>query len=118
MLPAGELVTGGDPAALADLLDLPLASEVVAADVEGAGRAVRWAELAEVVVACHTLGAPVPDGDLRLHDELWVLLRRPGSGRFRVPAWRDVDGRWHASDPVRALLGLLADGAPGSDSSG
>ncbi len=118
VLPAGELATGGEPAALADLLDLPLASEVVVADVEGAGRAVRWAELAEIVVACHTLGTPVPDGDLALHDELWVLLRRPGSGRFRVPAWRDVDGRWHASDPVHALLGRLADGAPGSDSSG
>jgi hypothetical protein len=117
-LPAGELATGGDPAALADLLDLPLASEVVAADVEGDGKAVRWAALAEIVVACHTLGVPVPDGDLTLHDELWVLLRRPGSGRFRVPAWCDAAGRWHASDPVHALLGLLADEMAVADSSG
>jgi hypothetical protein len=118
VLPAGELATGGDPAALADLLDLPLASEVVAADVEGDGRAVRWSELAAVVVACHTLGTPVPEGELTVHDELRVLLRRPGSGRFRVPTWCDAAGRWHASDPVHALLGLLADEAAGGDSSG
>jgi hypothetical protein len=36
------------------------------------------------------------------------------SGRFRVPTWRDATGRWHAADPVRALLGLLAeDDVPG-----
>jgi hypothetical protein len=109
VLPAGELATGGDPAALAALLDLPLASDVVDADVEGDGRTVRWAELAEIVVACHTLEMPVPDGELTVHDELWVQLKRPGSGRFRVPAWRDGAGRWHASDPVHALLGLLGD---------
>jgi hypothetical protein len=118
VLPAGELATGGDPAALADLLDLPLASDVVVAEVEGDGRTARWAELAEIVVACHTLEMQVPDGELAVHDELWVRLRRPGSGRFRVPAWRDAAGRWHASDPVHALLGLLADGITGADSSG
>ena len=118
VLPAGELATGGDPAALADLLDLPLASEVVAADVEGEGRAVRWGELAGIVVACHTLGVPVPEGGLALHDELWVRLRRPGSGRFRVPAWCDAASRWHASDPVHALLSLLADEMVRADSTG
>ncbi|GAA0925707.1 molecular chaperone Hsp90 [Pseudonocardia zijingensis] len=109
VLPAGELAVGGDPAALAELLDLPLASDVVDAEVEGQGREVRWAELADVVVACHTLATPVPDGRLTLHDELWVRLRRPGSGRHRVPAWRDGSGRWHASDPVHALLGTIAE---------
>jgi hypothetical protein len=118
VLPAGELATGGDPAALADLLDLPLASDVVVAEVEGEGKSVRWAELAEIVVACHTLEMPVPDGELTVHDELWVQLRRPGSGRFRVPAWKDASGRWHASDPVHALLGSIADEIDGTDSSG
>jgi hypothetical protein len=108
VLPAGELVIGGDPVALADLLDLPLATEVVAADIEGDGEAVAWAALAEVVVACHTLGVPVPAGGVRLHDELWVSVRRPVTGRFRVPTWVDPHGRWHADDPLRALLGLLA----------
>ncbi|TWF78072.1 hypothetical protein FHX44_113991 [Pseudonocardia hierapolitana] len=118
VLPAGELATGGDPSALADLLDLPLASDVVVADVEGAGRNVRWAELAEIVVACHTLDMPVPEGELTVHDELWVQVKRPDSGRFRVPAWRDTSGRWHASDPVHALLGLLTEEPAGTDSSG
>jgi hypothetical protein len=52
----------------------------------------------------------VPDGRLYRHDQLWVLASRPVSGRFRVPAWFDEDGRWHAEDPLRALLGVLADG--------
>jgi hypothetical protein len=118
VLPAGELATGGDPRALADLLDLPLASDVVLADVEGDGRTVRWAELADIVVSCHTLEMPVPDGELTVHDELWVQVKRPVSGRFRVPAWPDSSGRWHASDPVHALLGLLADEVAGPSSSG
>ncbi|MFC4947415.1 sacsin N-terminal ATP-binding-like domain-containing protein [Pseudonocardia sp. GCM10023141] len=108
VLPPGELVIGGDPAALAELLDLPLAGEVVAATVEGTGTAVRWSALAEVVVACHTFGVPVPDGELELHDELWITLARPTNQRTRVPAWPDATGRWHAEDPLRALLGLLA----------
>lgn len=108
VLPAGELVIGGDPAALAELLDLPLASEVVAGEVEGIGTAVRWSELAEIVVACHTFGVEIPDGEVRRHNELWVTVHRPLTGRFRVPAWVDVDGIWHAEDPLRALLGLLS----------
>jgi hypothetical protein len=118
VLPPGELAAGGDPAALAELLDLPLASEVVEAEVEGEGRAARWAELAAVVVACQALDVPVPDGELRVHDELRVRVHRPVSGRFRVPAWRDAAGRWHASDPVHALLGLLAEDVIGADSTG
>jgi hypothetical protein len=39
-----------------------------------------------------------------------VVLRAPRPGRHRVPAWRDEVGRWHAADPVRALLALLAAG--------
>ncbi|MGH3569378.1 MAG: sacsin N-terminal ATP-binding-like domain-containing protein [Pseudonocardia sp.] len=108
VLPAGELVAGGDAVALADLLDLPLASDVVAADVEGAGTAVRWSDLAEVVVTCGALGVRVPDGVLWRHDPLTVVLRRPPTGARTVPAWRDGTGAWHASDPVRALIGVLS----------
>jgi hypothetical protein len=108
VLPAGELVIGGDPVALAELLDLPLATEIVAGRVEHAGAPVAWADIGEVVVACHTLGVDVPDGGLRRHDELWVDLHRPANGRHRVPVWREPDGTWHAEDPLRALLALLA----------
>jgi hypothetical protein len=108
VLPAGELVIGGDPVALAELLDLPLATEIVAGRVEQPGEPVAWAELGEVVVACHTLGVDVPDGGLRRHDALWVDLYRPEKGRHRVPVWREPEGTWHAEDPLRALLALLA----------
>jgi len=109
VLPPGELVIGGDPVALAELLDLPMATDVVAADVGGAeGMPTAWAALGEVVVACHTLGIAVPPGGLQVHDELWVSVTRPVTGRFRVPAWLDAQGRWHAEDPLRALLGFLA----------
>ena len=110
VLPAGEVVVGGDPKALADLLDLPVASEIVDGEVVGTGRAVPWGALPEVVVACHTLGVPVPAGDLWCHDELWVVLHRPAPGRHRVPTWRAADGRRHADDPVRALLAVLGSG--------
>jgi len=108
VLPAGELVIGGDPVALAELLDLPLATEIVAGRVEHAGEPVAWADIGEVVVTCHTLGVDVPDGGLRRHDELWVDLHRPTNGRHRVPVWREPDDTWHAEDPLRALLALLA----------
>jgi hypothetical protein len=60
-----------------------------------------------VVLACQQLGVALPDGALHRHDELWVSASRPVSGRFRVPAWCDEAGRWHAEDPLRALLGVL-----------
>ena len=110
VLPAGEMVVGGDPKALADLLDLPAASEIVDGEVTGTGRAVPWGALPEVVVTCHTLGVPVPEGELWCHDELWVVLHRPAPGRHRVPTWRGSDGRRHADDPVRALLAVLGSG--------
>ena len=110
VLPAGEVVVGGDPKALADLLDLPAASEIVDGEVAGTGRAVPWGALPEVVVTCHTLGVPVPEGELWCHDELWVVLHRPAPGRHRVPTWRGADGRRHADDPVRALLAVLGSG--------
>ncbi len=99
---------GGDPGALAELLDLPLATEVISATVQGPGRAVDWSEVVDVVLACQQLGVDVPAGQLHRHDQLWVTASRPVDGRFRVPAWVDEDGRWHAEDPLRALLGVLA----------
>ena len=80
--PAGEVVVGGDPRALADLLDLPTASEIVDGEVVGdAAGPCRWAALPEVVVTCHTLGVPVPAGELWCHDGCGIVLRRPAPGR-------------------------------------
>lgn len=103
VLPAGALVSGGNPGALADLLDLPLASERVAPELLDAtgGRSVRWAELVEVVAVCAAAGLAVPDGTLRLHEHLWV--RHAGADRA-VPFWVTPDATVHAADPVRAAL--------------
>jgi hypothetical protein len=116
-LPAGETVAArSDPDgvdALAELLDLPLASEMVAgrALADASARECRWTDLAEVVAACAAAGAPVPEGVLQVCERLTVELTRPESRRLDVPVWRE-DGRWLAADPVRALLALWATVGP------
>jgi hypothetical protein len=37
------------------------------------------------------------------HQRLTVELTRPGARRLDLPVWLQ-DGRWHAVDPLRALL--------------
>ncbi|HEX2297115.1 MAG TPA: ATP-binding protein [Pseudonocardiaceae bacterium] len=103
VLPAGEVVAGGDPVALAEVLDLPLASEQVHAVLldPAAGRLVRWADLVEVVAVCAAAGLAVPEGSLRLHDQLRV---RYDGAEHLVPFWVTRDGTVHAADPVRAVL--------------
>jgi hypothetical protein len=135
-LPPGETVAGrldvDGVEALAELLDLPLASEVVAGRVVDpggasgspaagsagpggsggpAGREVAWAALPEVVAACAVLRVPVPDGSLWLHERLTVELSRPEVRRLDAPVWWQ-DNRWHASDPVRALLAARSELSP------
>ncbi len=110
VLPAGELVSGGDPGTLADLLDLPLASERIAPELldAGGGRIVRWVELVEVVAVCAAAGLAVPEGTLRLHEHLRVRL---GDAEHAVPFWVTPEGTVHAADPVRAALLLRSTGA-------
>ncbi|MGQ0717660.1 MAG: sacsin N-terminal ATP-binding-like domain-containing protein [Pseudonocardiales bacterium] len=105
VLPVGQLVSGGDPNTLADLLDLPLASERVTPELldAGAGATVRWAELVEVVAVCAAAGLAVPEGELRLHEQLRV---RHSGAEHAVPFWVTPDGTVHAADPVRAALFL------------
>ena len=107
--------------ALADLLSVPLASETVVDEPESAGEAVAWADLGAVVLACDLVGAPVPDGVVRVHDGLTVAGRRvawwvsagevhiedspEGMGRalaWTMERWQD---RWQ-------LVALLADPTP------
>ena len=103
VLPAGQLVSGGDPLALAELLDLPLASEQAAPELVDtrAGRTVRWTELVEVVAVCAATGLAVPQGTLQLHDHLRV---HHNGAAYLVPFWVTPDGTVHAADPVRAVL--------------
>jgi hypothetical protein len=114
-LPPAETVAGrldrSGVGALAELFDLPLASEVVVGRVvepsEGgsSGEWVEWAGLPEVVTGCAVTGFPVPVGGLIRYPTLTVALTRPTTARVRVPVWWQ-DGQWHAEDPMRALLAM------------
>ncbi|MPZ65737.1 MAG: hypothetical protein GEU83_09570 [Pseudonocardiaceae bacterium] len=99
-----SLVAGGDAATLAELLDLPLASEqVTGAELldRDAGRQIAWAELVDIVAACAAASLPVPCGSVVLHGHLQV---RHGGAVHDVAYWVEPDGTVHATDPLRALL--------------
>jgi hypothetical protein len=104
-LDAGRVVASRGPdaqldSALADLLSLPLASDVVTDVPESVGEAVAWSDLGAVRLACALLGDVVPDGEVWVHDGL-VVADRP------VAWW--VDGeRVHADDSPDGLGRALA----------
>ena len=88
--PDGQLVLGslGEAASsLAELLDLPLASEMSPAQVVSHGSAVPWCALPEAVLACTRLGVAVPDGSVMLHAPLTVQV---GDHRHTVNWWVDA----------------------------
>lgn len=99
-----RVVAGGDPAVLADLLDLPLASEVLTAEVVSTGRATSWQALPEVAAVCESLGRAVPAGEIVLHERLCV---RTADGVSHEVPWWWADGVVHAADPVRAVPYLM-----------
>lgn len=91
--------------ALAELLDLPLASEDADVDVPG-GDPIGWAELGAVALACELLGVDVPPGAVLVHDELRVAGRP-------VSWWVDASsaergGYPHAEDSPEGLARALA----------
>lgn len=106
-----RLVFGGDPRTLAELLDLPLASDTLSAEVVSQGRPVQWARLPEVAAACDALGVAMPSGSLVWHDELRV--RTPDGAQRTVPYWVDDAGTVHAADALRALIWVPASGVAG-----
>ncbi len=93
-LPPDRLVFGDiDTApALAALLDLPLISETVTAEVLSAGRRTTWSAEPLGVILRQLFTPPVPDGDLVLHEEdVLVRLRGGVEATVSVPWWRDAD---------------------------
>ncbi|MEE3849303.1 hypothetical protein VZC37_03105 [Gordonia sp. LSe1-13] len=92
---AGSRPDVDDAVLLAEILDLPIASDELRAEVPGDGvAAVHGCAEATLFVAQwgHDLGR----GDVRLHDELWVRLRRNGSERdVQVHWWVDENGVTH-----------------------
>jgi hypothetical protein len=86
--------------ALADLLNVPLASELIVDRPASAGEPVPWVELGAVRLACSLVDTPVPVGSVVVHDELIVA-------ETRVPWW--VDGALvHAEDSPEGLARALA----------
>ncbi|HEX7661221.1 MAG TPA: hypothetical protein VF444_17250 [Pseudonocardiaceae bacterium] len=98
--------TADEAEALADLVGVPLASEIVTdAAVESAGESLDWSEMGAVELACELIGARPPTGSVLLHDELMV---RSPDGSHRVSWWLDDDGRPHAEDSAESLARALA----------
>ncbi|CAL99944.1 hypothetical protein A8924_0997 [Saccharopolyspora erythraea NRRL 2338] len=110
VLDAPLLVSGGSPdqfdaEALAELFDLPLASEENAMQVQGPGRAQRWGDVARVATSCELLGIAVPTGEVTLHDTLVVQAATTG---HRVHWWVDTGGTVHAERTPDGLGRALA----------
>ncbi len=94
----GDLDSAG---ALATLLDLPLASEVVESEVVGSGRRTLWSTEPALVLA--GLAFDLSGADVvEVHDDLEVRLAGALTGTHRVPWWTDAAGVVH----VRAGFGL------------
>jgi hypothetical protein len=78
------LPAAGMPGAVADLLDLPLASELAGGTVTGQGERRPWADLPGAPLAAARLGVMELTGDVVVHDRLEI------DGR-PVPWWPGAD---------------------------
>jgi hypothetical protein len=62
---------GGAPGPVADLLDLPFASDVISAEVGSVPvRRLRWADVPGADLAAERCGSAVPDAEVAVHDAL------------------------------------------------
>nr|WP_307718764.1 ATP-binding protein [Nocardia grenadensis] len=101
-VPADRLVAA-DPATAADLallLDLPLVSEQVDAEVVGRGHETDWAREPLGVVLRRLFDLPAQNGPLILHDELCIRLTGAVDRTVTVPWWRDGSAT-HVQRPGR-----------------
>ncbi|MGY1815036.1 sacsin N-terminal ATP-binding-like domain-containing protein [Blastococcus sp. SYSU D00820] len=97
LVDAALVPAGGAPAAVADLLDLPLASELVTARVTSRpARTLRWADVPGAALAAARLGLPELTGEVAVHDRLTA-------GNRAVPWW--PGDRVDAVDGTPAALG-------------
>ncbi|MFI6171234.1 sacsin N-terminal ATP-binding-like domain-containing protein [Nocardia sp. NPDC051052] len=92
-LPPNRLVAGDidTASALATLLDLPLVSESVTAEILTPGRRTTWSAEPLGVVLRQLFSLPRQVGDLVLHDDLTVRLHGAIETTASVPWWRDGD---------------------------
>ena len=91
---------GGAPGAVADLLDLPLAGEVVGGRAPAGGVRQRWADLPGAGLAAVRLGVEALTGELVVHDRLAV--------GGRVVRWWPDDDAEHVYGTPDALGRALA----------
>ncbi|WP_435590537.1 sacsin N-terminal ATP-binding-like domain-containing protein [Nocardia sp. bgisy118] len=89
-LPPDRLVFGDQETAsgLATLLDLPLVSESVTAEVLGAGLRTSWSAAPLGVVLRQLFSLAPQEGELVLHEDLRVRLSGAATGTVSVPWWR------------------------------
>ncbi|MCX4093314.1 sacsin N-terminal ATP-binding-like domain-containing protein [Nocardia sp. alder85J] len=89
-VPADRLVVGelATAPALAALLDLPLVSQVVTAEVLSTGRRTTWADEPLGVLLRLQWGGPAPEGELVVHERLRVRLSGAYEAEVEVPWWR------------------------------
>ncbi|WP_141807482.1 sacsin N-terminal ATP-binding-like domain-containing protein [Nocardia bhagyanarayanae] len=90
VLPPDRLVLGDEETApsLATLLDLPLVSESVTAEVLGTGRSTSWSAEPLGVVLRQLFSLAPQEGELVLHEDLRVRLSGAVTGTVSVPWWR------------------------------
>lgn len=97
-------VAPGRAAVLADLLDLPLASERVHGEVRSPGTTTPWAALAAAATWAAAAGRELPGGEVVVHERLRVAVAADGGTREVFPGVWVQDDAVHTDDPVRALL--------------
>ncbi|MFI7669798.1 sacsin N-terminal ATP-binding-like domain-containing protein [Nocardia sp. NPDC049526] len=90
-VPADHLVAGDTATApaLATLLDLPMVSNVITAEVTSQGRHTTWSAEPLGIVLRQLFTLPDEQGDLVLHDDLRIRLRGALEATVSVPWWRD-----------------------------
>jgi hypothetical protein len=89
---------------LADVLDVPLATEVVMGEIREHAEPVRWADLGAVVDACDLVGIEVPPGGPLVHQRLTVRI---GLANHEVAWWVDRD-IVHCTDSTEGMARALA----------
>ncbi|WP_181772002.1 sacsin N-terminal ATP-binding-like domain-containing protein [Amycolatopsis pittospori] len=103
VLAPDRMVVAADGAgALAELLDLPVASALDAKVTED-GEYVPWTELSALRLAADQLGVEPPDGGVLLHETLTVAFE---DTEHDVAWWSD--GRLHAADTPEGLARAFA----------